>query len=147
MSQDEGYNDSLFNPSDDRSNFKNVIAKRSDLVRWAGGRAAPSQANTVLQAGTVLGYATTGADAGYYKPYNSANTDGSQTAAGVLGEEADVGSIEAGGGPAPDGGELRIIKEGELLQAFLIGLDAGAITAMSGTSYVEHGTTILSIRA
>jgi hypothetical protein len=130
--------DSLFIPSDNRENFKDVIAKRSDLVRKAGGRLAPSLYSSYQYAGLVLGYATSGGDAGFYKAYNAANTDGSQTAVGVLDRDANV---DAGG----DGSEIVIIKSGDLLQALLIGLDSGGITNMGGHSYLEHGTQILSI--
>ncbi len=147
MATQPEYRDALFNPSDSRSNFKQIIAKRSDLVRFAGGRLGPSQVGQYLYAGTVLGFAATGGDAGYYKPYNAANTDGSQTAVGVLSEDAGpVAPWQGGGGPG-DGSEISVIKEGDLFQALLIGLDAGAITNMSGKSYTEHGNTLLSIRA
>ncbi len=132
--------DALFIPSDSRTNFKQVIAKRSDLARFAGGRLAPSLFGTYQYAGLVLGYAATGGDAGFYKAYAVGNTDGSQVAVGVLSEDATVDS-------SGNGSEIAIIKEADLFQAALIGLDSGAITNMSGKSYVEHGTTILSIRA
>lgn len=137
--------DSLFIPTDDRSNFKQIIAKRSDLVRYAGGRLAPSMVPGYYYAGLVLGYANSGGDSGFYKAYNSANSDGSQVAVGVLSEDANVASPASG--TIGDGSEVVIIKEGDLLQSLLIGLDSTAITNMSGKSYVEHGTTILSIRA
>ena len=137
--------DALFNPSDSRSNFKQIIAKRSDLVRFAGGRLAPSTKGTTLVAGTVLGFATSGADSGFYKAYNVANTDGSQVAAGVLSEDASPDTVPASG--PGDGSEIVIIKEGDLYNDLLIGLDSGAVTNMSGKLYVEHGVNILSIRA
>jgi hypothetical protein len=147
MSQPE-LRDALFIPQNNRENFKQIIAKRSDLVRYAGGRLAPSLANTYQYAGLVLGYAATGGDAGYYKAYAVGNTDGSQVAVGVLSEDANVGAVEASpGGPAGDGSEIVIIKEGDLLQGLLIGLDSNAITNMNGKAYVEHGTAIISIRA
>lgn len=143
MSQPE-LRDALFIPSDNRENFKQIIAKRSDLVRFARGRLAPSMTPGYYYAGLVLGFATSGADSGYYKAYNSANTDGSQTAAGVLSEDA---AIQGAASAVGDGSEVVVIKEGELFQSLLIGLDAGAISAMSGKSYVEGGNQILSIRA
>src|SRR5271170_7811774 len=147
MATQPEYRDALFNPSDSRSNFKQIIAKRSDLVRFAGGRLGPSQVGVTLEAGTVLGYASSGGDAGFYKPYAVGNTDGSQVAVGVLSEQAGpVAPWQGGGGPG-DGSEISIIKEGELFQGLLIGLDSGAITNMNGKSYVEHGNTLISIRA
>jgi len=132
--------DALFIGTDYRDNFKQVIAKRSDLVQFDGGRLAPSTFGTVLQAGTVLGYAATGGDAGFWKPYNSANTDGSQVALGVLSEYA---SPDASG----NGSEIAIIKDGILFKDLLIGLDSGAISALHGSVSVEHGVNLIHIRA
>lgn len=141
MSASISSRDALFIPSDYRFNAKQVIAKRSDLVQYAGGRMKPAASGTQLyNAGLVVGYAATGADAGYYKPYNDSNTDGSQTAVGVLSEDVLVDT-------ADNGGECVIIKEGDLFQDFLIGLDAAGIVDMSGKAYIEHGTNIISIRA
>ena len=133
--------DALFIPSDSRSNFKSVIAKRSDLIRFDGGRIKPAASGTVTyNAGLVLGFANSGADAGYYKPYAAANTDGSQTAVGVLAADTIVDT-------ADNGGEIQIIKEGDLLNDFLIGLDSTAITQMNGKVRAEHGVNLISIRA
>lgn len=143
MSQSE-YRDSLFIPSDNRENFKVIIAKRSDLVQFDGGRLGPSLAGTYQRAGLVLGYAATGGDAGYYKAYNSANTDGSQVAVGVLAEDANVSAAASGPG---DGSEISIIKEGVLFKDLLIGLDSTAISNMNAKSSVEHGTNLIRIRA
>jgi len=134
--------DALFIPSDYRQNFKNVIAKRSDLAVYAGGRMKPAGAGLTVtyEAGLVLGLAATGGDAGFYKPYNSANTDGSQVAVAVLADQ--VVTDEFG-----NGSEAVFIKSGILLKDLLIGLDAGAITNLGGKSSVEHGTNLLSIYA
>lgn len=134
------YRDSLFIPQDNRENFKNIIAKRSDLVQFDGGRSAPSTFGTYLYAGLVLGFATSGGDAGFYKPYAVGNSDGSQVAVGVLAEDANV---DASG----NGSELSIIKEGTLFQGLLIGLDSGAITNLGGKPFVEHGNNLIRIRA
>lgn len=137
--------DSLFIPSDNRENFKEVIAKRSDLVQRDRGRLAPSLAGTYQYAGLVLGKASSGGDAGFYKAYNDANTDGSQTAVGVLGEDANVQSTPASG--AKDGSEIVIIKEAVLFQDLLIGLDAAGIVDLAGKAYVEGGVNLIRIRA
>lgn len=140
MSQE--YRDSMFIAQDNRENFKQIIAKRSDLVQFAGGRIKYAGAGLLAsyEAGTVLGYATSGADAGKYKPYNSANTDGSQVAVGVLAEAAQTDEFG-------NGSEISIIKSGILFQDLLIGLDSGAIASLNGSSYVEHGTNLISIKA
>lgn len=140
MSQE--YRDSLFIGSDSRENFKNIIAKRSDLIVFAGGRIKFAAAGLIASynAGLVLGYASSGADMGKYKPYSASNSDGSQVAVGVLSESAQ--SDEFG-----NGSEISVIKNGILFQDTLIGLDAAAITSLNASSYVEHGTNLISIKA
>lgn len=134
--------DALFIPSDQRSNFKDVVAKRSDLLQVDGGRIKPAPTTTpvLTPAGTVLGFATTGGDAGFYKPYASGNSDGSQVAVGVLKDSVLTDNLG-------NGSEIAIIKEGILFQDLLIGLDGGAITALGGKASVEHGTNLIRIRA
>jgi hypothetical protein len=133
----QGLRDAGFIASDARANFKQIIAKRPDLVRFLGGRLKP---NVSYNAGQVLGLAATGGDAGFYKAYASGNTDGSQVAVGVLGENA--GSDSTG-----YGSEAQIIVGGTLFKDKLIGLDSGAITNMNGASGVEHGVNLLTINA
>lgn len=137
------YRDPLFIASDSRTNFKQIIAKRSDLVKFAGGRlafSAVSPGTTVLTvAGTVLGYATSGADSGKYKPYASGNTDGSQVAVGVLSE--DVITDSAGNGS--ECSVIRMKSGASFYQALLVGLDSTAITALQAVSYVEHGDQLI----
>jgi hypothetical protein len=143
------YKDALFLPQDNRENFKQIIAKRSDLVRFARGRLGPSQIGSYLVAGTVLGFATSGGDSGYLKPYVSSATDGSQVAVGVLSEDANVQAPPSGltpaAGPAGYGSEVAYIRGGDLFQALLIGLDSNAITNLKGSSYLEGGNQILHI--
>lgn len=139
MSQAE-FRDALFIPEDSRANFKNVIAKRSDLVQFDGGRLAPSLYGTTQYAGLVLGKASSGGDAGFYKAYNNGNSDGSEVAVGVL---AETQTIESAG----DGSEIVIIKEGILFEDLLIGLDSAGKTDMGAKSSVEHGVNLIRIRA
>lgn len=133
--------DAMFIPEDSRANFKQVIAKRSDLVKFASGRMAKAGAGLTVtyRAGLVLGYATSGADSGRYKAYNDAATDGSQTAVAVLSEEVTTDEFD-------NGSACVVIKEGELLQASLIGLDAAGEVDLSAKKYVEGGVNIISIR-
>ena len=133
--------DSLFIASDNRSNFKQVLAKRSDLVGIMGGgaRLAPSLNGTYQYAGLVLGLAATGADAGFLKAYNSANTDGSQKAVGVLAEDV---CVDAQG----NGSTVAVYNHtAYLFQDLLIGLDAGAIANLNASTQVENGQKILYI--
>lgn len=135
--EDQEYRDSLFIGTDSRSNFKDVVAKRDDLLKRDGGRLGPSQDSASLYAGQTLGYATTGGDAGFYKPYNPANNDGSQVAVGFLEQSVTVDS-------AGNGSEISIIRGGQLLLDLLIGLDNAGKTALGARTYVEHGTNILT---
>jgi len=139
MSQPE-LRDALFIASDSRENFKNVIAKRSDLVQFDGGRLAPSLYGTTQYAGLVLGKASSGPDSGYYKAYNDTNTDGSQTAVAVL---AETQTVDASG----NGSEIVLIREGILFEDLLIGLDANGKTDLGAHSFVEHGVNLIRIRA
>ena len=134
--------DSLFIGTDHRSNFKQIIAKRSDLARYDGGRMAFAAAGAyvVYEAGLVLGFAATGADAGKYKPYNAANSDGSQVAVGVLAEQCETDEFG-------NGSECSVLKAAVLFKDLLIGLDSAAITALGAHSSVEHGTNLISINA
>ncbi len=139
---DQEYRDSLFIKQDSRENFKNVIAKRSDLVQFAGGRIKPAPTSTPVTnyAGTVLGFATSGADSGYYKPYAVGNADGSQVAVGVLAEDCITDNFG-------NGSEISVIKNGCLFSDLLIGLDANAKTNLQGQIYTEHGTNLIDIRS
>ena len=133
--------DALFIASDYRANFKNIIAKRLDQCIFNGGRMKYAASGYVTyNAGLVLGYATSGADAGFFKPYNSANVDGSQVAVGILTDEV---TTDAQG----NGSTAKILVRGVVYQAALIGLDAGAITNLQAKSFVELGQTLLSIYA
>lgn len=138
--------DALFIPQDDRSNFKQIIAKRSDLVQYGEGRLAPSMTPGYYYAGLVLGYAATGPDAGYYKAYNDSNSDGSQTAVGVLSEDANIQTPAGTSGPAGFGSKISIIRAtANLFKDLLIGLDAAGIVDLGAKSYVENGVNILYI--
>lgn len=135
---DQEYRDSLFIPEDNRENFKQIIAKRSDLVRFDGGRLKNSGSGLFVtwRAGTVLGYATSGADSGKYKAYDDTNTDGSQTAVGVLSEDALVDD-------AGNGSEISIIRKGCLFADLLIGMDAAGRVDLGARTFVEHGTNLI----
>lgn len=133
--------DAGFNPSTNRTNLKQVIAKRGDLLRYDGGRMAPSVSG-YFYAGQVVGFATTGGDAGFYKPYNPANSDGSQNAVGILKLDANIQPVVAPS-VAGYGSEVAIIKGGDVFSDMLIGLDSAAIISMNGKLRVEHGSNIL----
>lgn len=135
----EGYSDSVFIKEDSRSNFKDVVAKRPDLLKRDGGRIKYAGAGLVVEykAGLALGYATSGADSGKYKPYNDSNTDGSQTCVGFLEQTTQVDD-------AGNGSEIVIMRGGLLLEAMLIGLDANGKADLGAKSFVEHGVNILS---
>lgn len=137
--QSQELRDSLFIASDNRENFKQIIAKRPDLTQFDGGRMKPAGAGLTVtyNAGLVLGYANSGADSGYYKPYNNSNSDGSEVAVGVLAEEVLVDEFD-------NGGECSIIKGGAVLfEDLLIGLDSAAKVDLKSNSSVEHGVNLI----
>lgn len=130
----QGNRDAQFVGSDFRANFKQVIAKRSDLVRRQGGRMKAPGSDTLYRAGTVLGIVTA---TGRWAPYNDGNSDGTETARGVL--EMDIMC------PADDSSsEIVVIKGGDLLKDLLIGLDSAGITDLGGVSALEHGVNLFS---
>lgn len=131
--------DAMFIGSDSRSNFKQVIAKRSDLARYDGGRMIPAGAGltVVTEAGTVLGVVTS---SGLYKPYNNSNSDGSEVAVGVLSEQCETDEFG-------NGSEIAVLKSATLFKDLLIGLDSAAIVDLGGHSSIEHGTNLFSFNA
>lgn len=117
------------------TDFKNIIAKRPELVLRNAGRlvsASAGQVNT-FEAGTVLGVVTA---SGLYAPYASGNTDGSQNAAALLLHSASVDQYG-------NGSDIAVAHGGEFWKDLLIGLDAGAITALGAKTIVENGLNIL----
>lgn len=132
-----GLRDAQFIGSDSRSNFKNVLAKRSDLAKFAGGRIKKAASGLVTyEAGLVLGYASSGADAGRWKPYSALNSDGSEVAKAILAESVTVDSLD-------NGTEISMLVGGIVYEDLLIGLDAGAKSSLGARSYVEHGANLL----
>jgi hypothetical protein len=137
---DQSLRDASFIPQDSRSNFKNVIAKRSDLAKYMGGRMVTPGTDTVYEAGLVLGQVTTAVPDQYkLKPYASGNTDGSQIPVCVLAESTLVSATSGEGSKV-----LGIIK-GTLLRDLLIGMDANAIAVLAARAFVEAGTNLLEI--
>lgn len=133
---DQEGRDSLFIGTDSRSNFKQIIAKRSDLTKFAGGRMQyASSGIQTYNAGTLVGYASSGTYAGLYRPYLSTNTDGSQVPVGFLSD--DVVTDTSG-----NGSEASIITGGALFQSLLIGVDSNATTLLNARVTVEHGQNI-----
>lgn len=131
--------DASFIGSDSRSNFKQVIAKRSDLVQFDAGRMKPAGAGTTVlyRAGLVLGKVTA---TGLLKAYDDTASDGSQVAMGVLSE--DVETDEFG-----NDSEAVVIKSGTLYKDLLIGYDAAALVDLKGSLSVEHGSNLIRINA
>lgn len=134
--------DGSFNKNTFRANFKNVIAKRSDLVELSGQRLKapdPGEDDALVEAtypaGTVLGVVTA---TGRYTPYDDEAEDGSDVAKGVLRDDATIDSDD-------DGTSIAVIKTGTLFKDLLIGLDANAITDMRGLEYAEGGSNLIKI--
>lgn len=127
--------DANFRGSDYTANFKDVVAKRSDMIERSRGRMVTPGADTKYEAGTVLGIVTA---TGRLKVYASGSSDGSQNPVGVLEMTVTVSS---------DGsdGEVAYIIKGTLYKDRLIGMDAGAITALGARAWVEGGENLIRL--
>lgn len=75
--------------------------------------------NGVVAAGTLLGRV---ADSGKYAPYNNSNSNGTETAVGVLRTGVDTGSGDALG---------NLVLSGTVRRSKLTGLDANALTDLN----------------
>lgn len=134
--------DGSFNANVFRANFKNVIAKRSDLVELSGQRMvapAPGGGGALVEvtnyAGTVVGQVTASK---LLVPYNAANVDGSQVPIGVLRDDVTMDSDN-------DGSSCVVITGGTLFQDLLIGLDNNAIGLLGGRKLSEGGQNLIKI--
>lgn len=129
--------DASFIGSDYRANFKQIIAKRSDLTQFDGGRMKPAGAGLVVvyNAGLVLGKVTS---SGLYAPYSNAASDGTEVAVGVLAERVETDEFG-------NDSECSIIKNGTLFEDLLIGLDSAGKVDMKSSSSVEHGSNLIRI--
>lgn len=90
-------------------------------------------ANQTLAAGTVMGVVT--AMPGFYKPYASANTDGSQVPAGILRRAVTTdasGNITNGNEWGALDAATAIYTQGAFRTAELVGFDANAVTLLGG---------------
>lgn len=127
--------DASFIGSDFRENFKQIIAKRSDLVVFNGVRMVPAGAGLTVtyEAGLVLGKVTS---SGLYAPYNNSNSDGTEVAVGVLAEK--VVTDEFG-----NDSEAAMIQSGILFEDLLIGLDSAAKADLKSVSFAEHGSNLI----
>jgi hypothetical protein len=133
--------DAIFIGQDTRTDFKQIIAKRSDLAKFARGRLVfPATGDQIYYAGQVLGQITAPGPTQYrWTPYNVSNTDGSQIAKAILANTIDVDSND-------NGSEVTLLTGGcAVFQSSLIGLDSAAITALGARSYVENGVNILDL--
>lgn len=137
---DQSLRDSLFIGSDSRANFKNVIAKRSDLVQFAHGRmVAPVANNTVYEAGLVLGQVTAVGPTQYQlKPWDPAAVDGSEVAVGIL-SESTIADING------DGSKVVYIRKGCLYEGKLIAPTTAWKAQLGAKSYVEGGEALVDV--
>jgi hypothetical protein len=87
----------------------------------------------VLQAGTVLGMKT--ADKKYYA-YSNANSNGTETAHGVLRRAVDTGLVAGAAGDQ----QGNMVIAGILKNSMVVGADAAAITDLGATVDVVRGT-------
>lgn len=130
----QGNRDASFVGTDFSANFKQVIAKRSDLVRRSGQRMTAPGSDTLYRAGQVLGKVTA---TGRYAPYNDSNSDGTEVARSVLEMDTMVKANDSSS-------EIVMIVGGDLLKDLLVGLDAAGIVDLGGVNSVEKGINIFS---
>lgn len=128
--------DALFIGSDQRSNFKDVIAKRPDLVQYSRGRMVTPGADTSYEAGQVLGQVTATKK---LKPWNPAAVDGSEVPVGVLSDKASVDAVTG------DGGEVVYIRKGTLYFDKIISVDATWVAAYGAKQYSEGGVNLVDL--
>lgn len=87
----------------------------------------------VLAAGTVIGQKTS--DKKYYA-YNNANSNGTQTASGILRRAVDTGTTVS----AANDQVSNIVIAGILKYSMVVGSDAAALTDLGATVDVVRGT-------
>jgi hypothetical protein len=104
--------------------FASTVGKKVHGVTIAAGQN--------LIAGTALGRVTASKQ---FKAYATGNADGSQVPVGVL-----MHSVDTTDGVARLG---NIVTGGELATAKLVGLDAGALTALNARSDAVRGVTVI----
>ena len=93
------------------------------------------------KAGTVLGRVTA---SGYYKPYNDANSDGTQVAKGILFEDVLVDDFLAQGPSLTGLAMARCLFAGYVFKDKLTGLDTAGETDLSAKTIIDaSGVSIL----
>jgi len=130
-----GNRDAQFKGSDFRGNFKQIIAKRSDLKRTQEVRLTPAGSGlfVVYHAGQVLGKITA---TGLYAAYDDGASDGTQVAKGILEATTEVDDQA--------GGTLAImLRSATVFEDLLVGLDAAGKVDLGSKSYVENGVNLL----
>lgn len=123
-----------FNPNVTRFDAPAILASRRDLASLkpvelaynAGGYAA----------GTVLGQVTA---TKLWKAYLAGSSDGSQFPKAILFEDAPPANFPAAGTTSQNVG----IFGGEVYYDKLVGIDAGGIAALNGTTWYQNDRQIL----
>lgn len=117
-----------------RNDFAIIIACNRQLASFAPVRLVYTGAS--YAAGLVLGRVTA---SGYYAAYNDSNSDGTQTAVGVLNEDVSIDDISTSSpsGAASGTSLARMIVGGEVFQAKLTGLDNAAIVDLKARSITD----------
>jgi hypothetical protein len=87
----------------------------------------------VIAAGTLMGQKTS--DKKYY-PYNNANSDGTQTARGVLRRPVNTGTVAS----AAFDQVSNIVIQGILKNSMIVGADAAGLTDLGATVDTVRGT-------
>ena len=139
LNRDAGYSGNV-----NQQSFKEVIAQRPDLCVKVGGRMIPPSAEKDFYAGTIMCQYTSGANAGLWVPFDTANssaTDGSQTPKGILYGGAHVDTLG-------NGSEIVVIIAGYVYSDLCVsyasgvaaaGMSDAVVTALGGKRLLVKG--------
>lgn len=116
-----------------RNDFSMIIAANRQLASLVPVRLAYTASDR--KAGLVLGRITA---SGYYSEYNDANSDGTQTAVGVLADDVLVEDVTttSPSGAASGTALARMFTGGELYYDKLTGIDAAGITDLKARKII-----------
>lgn len=131
-----GDRDANFKASDFRGNFKQIIAKRSDLKQTQSIRLVAADAGETLtyQAGTLLAKVTS---SGLYTAYDDASeTAGVNVAVGILEATTEVDENS-------NGSLAVMLRHATVFKDLLVGYDAAGLVDLAGKVYVENGVNLL----
>lgn len=131
-----GDRDAKFKASDFRANFKQIIAKRSDLKKTQSIRITPAGSGlfVMFEAGTLMAKITS---SGLYTAYDDASeTAGINVCVGILEASTEVDD-------AADGTLAIMLRGAVVFKDLLVGYDAAGLADLDGKVFVENGVNLL----